>query len=253
MERGRDFCIRATRLVSYGVTAIMFLMIFFSSFVSAQEATSPNYKVDELFIGSGGSNDASSSSYQGRASIGDLGVGNAASANFQAYAGFTTTGAPVLEVVVSNTNLDLGALNAGTTAFGTATFSVRTYLASGYVVITKGAPPTSEAGATITPLSGGGAATTQVEQFGMNLKDNSTPNVGAEPVQIPDSSFSYGLPASGYDTANIFRYNDGDTIARSNSSTGQTDYTISYIVNISPITEAGVYVFEQDIIVVGTY
>ena len=57
----------------------------------------------------------------------------------------------------------------------------------------------------------------------------------------------------GYDTVNNFRYNTGDTIAQSDSSSGQTDYTISYIVNISPITEAGLYVFSQDLVVVGTY
>lgn len=253
MQGVKDFWVLCIRWLAYSVAVATLGMVIFSSLASAQEASSPSYKVDELFIGAGGSNDASSPSFQGRASVGDLGVGNAASANFQAYAGFTTTGAPVLEVIVNSANLDLGTLSASTTASGTATFSVRTYLASGYVVITKGAPPTSEAGATISPLTSGGASTTQTEQFGMNLKDNSSPNVGAEPAQIPDSSFSYGFPATGYATANNFRYNDGDIIAQSNSSTGQTDYTISYVVNISPITEAGVYVFRQDIVVVGTY
>lgn len=229
------------------------LIIFMSSIVFAQEASSPSYKVDELFIGTGGSNDSASPSYQGRASIGDLGVGNSASTNFQAYASFTTTGDPVLEVVVSSATLDLGTLSDSTTASGTATFSVRTYLASGYIVITRGATPTSEGGATITPLSAGGVTTVGVEQFGMNLKDNTAPNIGAEAAQIPDSSFSYGYAAPGYDTIDNFRYNSGDTIAQSDSSSGETDYTISYIVNISPITDAGLYIFHQDLVVVGTY
>lgn len=236
------------------ITLIMVVaMILLSSFASAQEASSPSYKVDELFIGTGGSNDSASPSYQGRASIGDLGVGNSASTFFQAYASFTTTGDPVLEAVVSSTSLDLGTLSSSATSSGTATFSVRTYLASGYVVITRGAPPTSESGATIAPMTAGGVSSIGTEQFGMNLKDNSTPNIGAEAAQIPDSSFSYGYASTGYGTANNFRYNTGDTIAQSDSSSGQTDYTISYIVNISPITEAGVYVFTQDLIVVGTY
>lgn len=237
----------------FALLVVASLLIYMSTLVFAQEATSPNYKVDELFIGTGGSNDSSSPSYQGRASIGDLGVGNSASTNFQAYASFTTTGDPVLEVVVSATTLDLGTLSASTTASGTATFSVRTYLASGYVVITRGATPTSEGGATITPLTAGGVSTVGVEQFGMNLKDNTSPNIGAEAAQIPDASYSYGYAAPGYDTVDNFRYNSGDTIAKSDSSSGETDYTISYIVNISPITDAGLYVFNQDLVVVGTY
>jgi hypothetical protein len=229
------------------------MAVLLTSLVFAQEAASPNYKVDELFIGSGGSNDAASASYQGRASIGDLNIGNSSSTNFQAYASFTTTGEPVLEVVSSGASLDLGTLSASSTATGTATFSVRTYLASGYVVITRGAAPTNENGATIAPMSGGGASTIGSEQFGMNLKDNTTPNIGAEAVQVPDSSFSYGYAETGYGTVDNFKYNDGDTIARSDSSSGETDYTISYIVNISPITEAGLYVFAQDLIVVSTF
>lgn len=232
---------------------LVFTVISVSSVATAQEASSPSYKVDELFIGTGGSNDSSSTNFQGRASIGDLGVGGSSSTNFQAYASFTTTGDPVLEVIVSSTSLDLGTLSSSSTASGTATFSVRTYLASGYVVITRGAPPTSEGGATITPLTSGGTSSIGTEQFGMNLKNNSTPNIGAEAVQQPDSSFSYGYASSGYDTADNFRYNAGDTIAQSDSSSGQTDYTISYIVNISPITEAGLYVFNQDLVVVSTF
>ncbi len=239
--------------MSFTSLFLVITMIGFSSFVFAQEASSPSYKVDELFIGSGGANDSASPSYQGRASIGDLGVGNSASTNFQAYASFTTTGDPVLEVVVSSATLNLGTLSSSATSSGTATFSVRTYLASGYTVITRGAPPTSEGGATISPMASGGTSTIGTEQFGMNLKDNATPNIGAEAAQIPDSSFSYGLASTGYNTADNFRYNTGDTIAQSNSSSGQTDYTISYIINISPITEAGQYVFLQDLIVVGTY
>lgn len=239
--------------LSFGSLILTASMIGLSSLAFAQEASSPSYKVDELFIGTGGTNDSASPSFQGRASIGDLGVGNSASTNFQAYASFTTTGDPVLEVAVSSATLNLGTLSPSATATGTATFSVRTYLASGYVVITRGAPPTSEGGATIDPMTSGGISTIGIEQFGMNLKDNSTPNIGAEAAQIPDSSFSYGFASTGYDIVNNFRYNTGDTIAQSNSSSGQTDYTISYIINISPITEAGVYTFRQDLVVAGTF
>lgn len=214
---------------------------------------STNYSADEVFIGSGGTNDASSTNYQGRASIGDMVVGNSTSTSYQAYGGFTTASDPVLEMNMDPVNTDLGAGSSAATSTLTATFSVRAYLSSGYSVYAIGAPPTSSAGRQIAPLTSGGSSTTGVSQFGMNLVANTTPSIGANPSQIPDSSFSFGAAASGYGTANSFKYNNGDKIAQSTTSSGHTLYTMSYIFNFSPIEYAGVYVLNQSIVVVPVY
>jgi hypothetical protein len=98
------------------------------------------------------------------------------------------------------------------------------------------------------------AASPGTEQFGINLKANTSPTTfGADPSQAPDSSFGYGYAVPGYDTANVFKYNKGDVIARSDKSSGRTDYTISYIYDISSLSLAGEYIFTQDLIVIGTY
>jgi hypothetical protein len=98
------------------------------------------------------------------------------------------------------------------------------------------------------------AASPGTEQFGINLKANTSPTAfGADPSQAPDSSFGYGYAVAGYDTANVFKYNKGDVIARSDKSSGRTDYTISYIYDISSLSLAGEYIFTQDLIVIGTY
>jgi hypothetical protein len=92
------------------------------------------------------------------------------------------------------------------------------------------------------------------EEFGMNLVDNSSPNIGADPSPQPDGTFATGQAATGYDTPNEFQYSPGATIAESNASGwGLTNYTISYIANISVLTPAGSYSAAQDLVAIATY
>ncbi len=178
------------------IFASFLVLIVVSAPAYAQTYNSSNYQVDEVFLGSGGTNDATSASYKGRASIGDLGVGESASTSWRAFGGFTTTAAPELEMDVDVTNVDLGVLSPGTTAYTSAKFRVRTYLASNYVIYTSGAPPTSEGGAVIPGLTSGGPAAINTNQFGINLATNTTPAVGAPPSQLPSGTFSFGTVAA---------------------------------------------------------
>jgi hypothetical protein len=133
-------------------------------------------------------------------------------------------------------------------------------LASGYIVQTVGSSPTNNAVSphSLNALTGGGTSSPGTEQFGINLVANTTgcgapANFGAAPVQIPDSTFSFGAAASGYNTCGTFKYNNGDTIASSSKSSGETDYTISYLFNISSTTPDGFYTFNQSIVATSTY
>jgi hypothetical protein len=103
---------------------------------------------------------------------------------------------------------------------------------------------------------------TGVDQFGINLVANTAPtNFGAGPVQKPDSSFGSGTVDStncskitaGYNTPNQFKYVNGDTVAASCKSSGETDYTISYIVNVAALTPGGQYTGNQQLICIATY
>jgi len=90
--------------------------------------------------------------------------------------------------------------------------------------------------------------------LGMNLAANTSPTTfGAVPVQIPDSTFSFGVATSNYNTANQYMYVNGDTIASSPKSSGETDYTISYILNITNITPGGTYTMNQAIVATSTF
>jgi len=243
------------------VGAVLLPMLIIASASAAPTYTSPTYGVDEVFMGAGGANDMSSASYQGRASLGDTVVGNTGSTNFQAYGGFTTTGDPYIEFIVSNPNVDLGVLSPGTTATTTAEFQVRTYLASGYNVVNASDPPSTGAGPTLhylTNLTSPTAPATNTEQFGINVVANTVPatlggGVSKDPQQLPDASYSYGAAATGYDTTNLYKYVKGDTIATSSRSSGLTTYTISYIYNISAVTPAGEYKIDHNLVATSTY
>jgi hypothetical protein len=234
--------------------------------ISAQYS-SPNYKIDETFFGTGGEVDASSASYRSRQAAGSLGVGNTSSANYDLTAGFITPSEPFLEVFVTGATVDFGDLSESTTSTGEAkagtcncSFTVRTYLSSAYVVVTASQPPTSEGGAVLDAKTTLGVPSTDedVEEFGINLVDNTSPNIGANPLNVPDNSFADGRAADGYNTVNQFKYVPGDVIARSpatvgNPAVGNTDYTIAYIAKKKKLTEAGVFRMSHDIVVVATY
>jgi hypothetical protein len=58
---------------------------------------------------------------------------------------------------------------------------------------------------------------------------------------------------AGYNTCGLFKYVKGDTIASSSKSSGETDYTISYIFNISPTTPGGTYSMNHVLVAVGGF
>jgi hypothetical protein len=90
-----------------------------------------------------------------------------------------------------------------------------------------------------------------IEQFGINLVANTLPiSFGANP---DNGQFGFGSVASGYNTPNNFRYVNGETIASASKDSGITNYTISYIVNVAPLTAGGTYTANQALVVTGTY
>ena len=226
--------------------------------VSGVQACSSSYAVTHAFFGSGGSLDSTcSTSYCAKQALGETGVGLTSSPNYQAQAGFNVYRSPYLMMNVNTTNVSLGVLSSTTTATATATFSVEAYLASGYTVETIASPPTYETH-TLSALTTPTASSVGTEQFGINLVANTTAcgapaNFGANPVQIPSSSYSYGQASTNYGTCGKFIYNSGDIIANSNKSSGQTNFTISYIANISNVTPAGVYTMNQDLVAIPTF
>lgn len=221
--------------------------------VLAQSSSSPNYKVDQTLFGTGGELDGSSANYRSRQTVGELGVGNTVGNAYQAYAGFNTNDEPFIEFVITGDNIDLGYLSTDNESTASGTFYVRAWRAGGYVVRTESNPPTNTSGGyQITPMSGA-SSSPGTEQFGINLRQNTAPAVGAEPQQVPDSTFSFGQVYTGYDVVNQFKYAKGDIVAHASKSTSVTIYTISYLFNIDLATPAGQYEFNHVLVATGTY
>lgn len=223
------------------------------TYSDAAQASSSNYQLSEVFFGSGGALSACSTNYCAKEAAGELTVGNTASANYQAQAGFNTDRSPYIQMLVSNTNTNLGTLSENSTATATATFSVETYLSNGYNVINASPPPTNGTHSMSTP-SFPTISQPGTEQFGINLVANTSPaTFGANPTYTPDSSFSHGIVDTNYSTPNYYMYAQGGTIALSTESTSYTNYTISYIFNISHLTPGGSYSFDHVLVATSNY
>lgn len=239
-------------MLLFGVTIFMFLG---GGLVIAQGSSS-NYRIDESFIGPGGNLDSASANYKtesGQQTVGGSGGGEASSSNYSTKTGAPTTPDPALTCKVNSSSINFGALSTAVAATGTATFSVLNYTSYGYIVQIIGTPPATGAHQ-LTAMSSTGPSSTGAEQFGINLVANTSPaTFGANPVQVPDSSFSFGSVSSNYNSANNYRYVAGETIASAPKSSGETDYTISYIANVATTTPGGTYSGGQTIVCVGTY
>lgn len=255
------------RIISV-IAVLAFVWLAPPAVVWAAQSSSTNYAVDQVFFGNGGELNACSTNYCAKQSSGELTVGNPQGTDYQARAGFNTNREEYLQFVVNTSSIDFGILDTAETHVGTATFSVKAYLAEGYQVTTNATPPSTSGTGSHTLATPGSPTASAVgtEQFGINLVANTCPGtapgagagscsgtLGADPVQVPDSSFSFGQAATGYNTADVYQYTNGDVIAESAKSSGQTDFTMSYIFNISNLTPAGAYRMTHVLVATATF
>jgi hypothetical protein len=219
--------------------------------VSAVTSKSSGYQLIETSIGGNGSINTQSANYKAQESGAIIGVGTSVGTNYQVKAGHETTGAPALSFAILSANPSFGSFSPTSTSTATSQFAVIDYTSYGYVVQIFGSPPTNAYGHQITPLSTNASPTVGQEQYGLNLVANTDPtNFGANPNF---GQFGTGDVATNYNTPNSFRFDNGDEIAYAPKSSGETIYTISYIVDVSNLTPGGQYVSTQNIVCTGTY
>ena len=133
----------------------------------------------------------------------------------------------------------LGTLSASATNSVVSQIGVGTNATSGYSVTVNGTTLTCSSCAgspTISALATQTASTIGTEQFGINLRDNATPNVGTDPDGAGDAT-----PTANYNTVDQFRYVTGDSIASDAEPDSFRRFHVAYIANISTGTEAGNY------------
>jgi hypothetical protein len=135
----------------------------------------------------------------------------------------------------SGVHVDIGELQKTLTATATMQFSGATNDAAGYTTYLNGLTMTS-GNNIINPLSVGGSSVVGTSQFGLNLRANSNPTVGQDPIGAGSSA-----PGAGYANPNIFRFVDGEVLTNSPTSTDFRLFTVSFIVNVPPDQNPGVY------------
>lgn len=239
-----------------GLYGLLVATLFFSVPAAAVSTipTSNNYRFDETNVGVSSMLESNSANFRATSGAGDTGIGNSSSANFQTESGSKTTPDPNLTFSMTSTAAAFGTFSATASRTATATFSVINYTSFGYVVQVAGNPPTYSSNQ-IDGMSANAPSQTGIEQFGINLVANTSPaSFGANPQNgTAPNNFGYGAAAANYATPNQFRYVPGETIAQAPKSSGKTDYTISYLVNVASLTPGGSYNADQTLIVTGTY
>jgi hypothetical protein len=131
--------------------------------------------------------------------------------------------------------IDFGELSTTQARRGSSQMLVATNAENGYSITMSGTTLTSGTNI-INAIGGPDVSRPGTSQFGMNLRANSAPAVGSDPLG-PGA----GTPTANYNQPNFFRFATGDIIA-SHTLGDRRKYTASYITNIGNTQPAGIYV-----------
>jgi hypothetical protein len=148
---------------------------------------------------------------------------------------------------VSGSSIDLGILSTSSTRYGTSEFSAGTNSITGYNIFALGTTMTSGNNviAAINPAS---TSKVGANQFGFNLRANTSPSLGQDPQGGGTAS-----PQAGYNTPNTFKFQNGENIVSATQPTDFSKMTASYIVNIGSDRPPGVYATTITYLAVGQF
>lgn len=158
------------------------------------------------------------------------------------------TVAPDCSTGVGDAYTNLGTLNPTKPLTATAQMAVATNAINGYSISVYGTTLTAGTNE-ITALSTPAPSAPGNNQFGINLRANTSPDIGAE----PDGTANNAVINPNYDIPNEFTYNDGDTLVSANSVSQGKRFTISYILNSSPNVHVGVYTTTLTYFAIGNF
>jgi hypothetical protein len=120
------------------------------------------------------------------------------------------------------------------TASATSMMEAGTNAKSGIIITVNGTTMTS-GNYVINNLTLQTPSIIGTSQFGLNLRANTNPIVGSDPIA------GSTIPNAAYDVPNQYQFNSGDVVAYAPGPTNLTKLTVSYIVNISTSQTVGIY------------
>ncbi len=130
--------------------------------------------------------------------------------------------------------IDFGQFSPAVTSAGQSQLVAATNAGSGYTIYSNGTTMTS--GNNTLPTMQNDTSKAGVSQFGINLRNNTTPNIG-EDTTGPGT----GSVTTNYNQPNRFRFVPGETIATATQVQDYRKYTVSYVVNVAKDQAPGVY------------
>jgi len=136
---------------------------------------------------------------------------------------------------IAGNTIDFGDFSPVATRSGTSVMQAQTNAANGYTITVNGTTLSSGVN-TIPGLAAQTPSTIGTSQFGLNLRANGTPPVGADPTGAGTGTYT-----GAYGTADQYRFVSGDGVATAGVPTNANTFTSSYIVNIGGAQAAGVY------------
>ena len=155
-------------------------------------------------------------------------------------AGAVTVNATVNETLtftLGATTGPLGTITSSTTGAGVSTMTVGTNGTYGYSVSYNPTNTLTSGANTITALASQTASTVGTKQFGINLRVNTVPVIGAD-----KTGAAGGTVDASYSVANSYMFLPaGDVVASASGPVNTTTYTTSYIANVATDTAAGAY------------
>jgi hypothetical protein len=132
--------------------------------------------------------------------------------------------------------IDFGELSSSRVSSGTAQMMTTTNAGGGYSIRVVGTSMTS-GNNVINALDTPDTSRIGTSQFGLNLRNNSAPFVGAEP-----DGLGVGVAVAGYNNPDHYKFTSGDIVASAFQPDLYKRYTISYIVNVPKAQPPGIYV-----------
>jgi hypothetical protein len=144
----------------------------------------------------------------------------------------------------------LNTITSTTTGSGSHTAQIATNATGGFLLTYNG-PTLTAPGGTIAAYGSQASSVQGTAGFGINLKDNATPNIGAEVTQ--NAGVCAALPAD-YGTVDKYSYVASTTTSLTNQAApADCTYTVSYVANVSNVTPAGSYTAAITYIASGTF
>ena len=143
--------------------------------------------------------------------------------------------------------IDLGEFSENETTASTSEIIIATNAANGYTSRINGTTLTS-GNNIIPPLPSPSFSQVGTSQFGVNLRNNSNPNIGANPVG-PGAA----TPTANYNNVNQFMFNPNDAIASSQVPSDFRKFTISYVANVDSDQAPGFYSTTMSFVTLGNF